>query len=369
MPVAIKTVFGWAILGRYNQDCELSSTSRSTPIHHVLSNSGTDSILQQFWSIEEVAAGDMLNWTQEEHIVVDHFANSHIYLPTGCYQVTLPRRPNVSQLGESRAKAVQRFQANEHSIFRKGIYEAFQKVVQEYLDLDHAKPVPQSSFSVPPSLSCYLPMHAVMKESSSMTALRVVFDASAKTITGTSLNDTLLIGPTLFPNPSEILMRFRTYSIAITADISKMYRTVEICEQDRDFYRFVWRPNKTSISCSGFSYEESNIWCCVLHLMWQCKVFNKQLMTLAIFILKRSTMFYLFFYVDDCLAGADSTQEAMKLHSQLRNLLLKGGFDLRKWRSSSSDVMSTIDSSRHYPSELKPLTEDHPSYKETYPNY
>ena len=71
------------------------------------------------------------------------------------------------------------------------------------------------------------------------------------------------------------------------------------------------------------------------------------------------------FYVDDCLAGADSTQEAMKLHSQLRDLLLKGGFDLKKWRSSSSDVMNHIDTSLHDPSELTPLTEDSSTHQKT----
>ena len=114
------------------------------------------------------------------------------------------------------------------------------------MDLDHAELVPRSTLSVPPHLSYYLPMHGVSKESSSTTKLRVVFDASAKTTTGISLNDTLMVGPTLFPNLSEILVRFRTYSVAITAYISKMYRAVEICEKDRDFHIFVWKPDKTS---------------------------------------------------------------------------------------------------------------------------
>ena len=83
-------------------------------------------------------------------------------------------------------------------------------------------------------------MHGVTKESSSTTKLQVVFDASANTTTGISFNDTLMIGSTLFPSLSVILIRFRTYSVAITADISKMYRAVEIYEQDRDFHRFVW---------------------------------------------------------------------------------------------------------------------------------
>ncbi len=64
-------------------------------------------------------------------------------------------------------------------------------------------------------------MHAVMKESSTTTKLHVVFDASAQTTTGYSLNDTLLVGPTLYPDLIDILLRFRSYPVAITADISK----------------------------------------------------------------------------------------------------------------------------------------------------
>ena len=69
-------------------------------------------------------------------------------------------------------------------------------------------------------------MHGVTKESSTSTKLRVIFDASAKTSNGLSLNDTLCVGPTLHPNLDHILLKFRTYKIALTGDISKMYREV-----------------------------------------------------------------------------------------------------------------------------------------------
>ena len=66
---------------------------------------------------------------------------------------------------------------------------------------------------------------------------------------------------------------------------------------------------------------------------------------------------YKSFYVDDCPAGTDSPQEALELQNQLRNLLLKGGFDLRKWRSSSSEIMKSIPVELHEPSSLKDLTQ------------
>ena len=48
------------------------------------------------------------------------------------------------------------------------------------------------------------------------------------------------------------------------------------------------------------------------------------------------------FYVDDLLVGADSEEEALDLYRDLRQVLGKGGFNLRKWRSSSAKVLSNI---------------------------
>jgi len=46
--------------------------------------------------------------------------------------------------------------------------------------------------------TCYfLPHHAVFKETSTKTKTRVVFDGSAKTSNGLSLNHILQVGPTV----------------------------------------------------------------------------------------------------------------------------------------------------------------------------
>ena len=74
-----------------------------------------------------------------------------------------------------------------------------------------------ADIEIQPDRIYYFPMHVVYKASSTTTKVRAVFDASAKSSTGVSLNDTLLVGPTVHPPLIDILMRFRLYSIALTA--------------------------------------------------------------------------------------------------------------------------------------------------------
>ena len=77
-------------------------------------------------------------------------------------------------------------------------------------------------------------MHAVKKETSLATKIRTVFDDSAKTYTGISLNDTLMVGPTVLSSLVDILMCFRQPEVAIITDVSKMYRAVALTQSDHD---------------------------------------------------------------------------------------------------------------------------------------
>ena len=64
----------------------------------------------------------------------------------------------------------------------------------------------------------YLPHQAVIRDDHTSTKLRVVFDASWKTI-GPSLNDTLYKGPYLTPLLFDVLLGFRFNPVGIMADI------------------------------------------------------------------------------------------------------------------------------------------------------
>ena len=85
--------------------------------------------------------------------------------------------------------------------------------------------------------------HCVQRIQSSTTKVRVVFDTSAKSSTGVSLNDLLLVGPTVQSTLMDVLLRFRLYRVALIADVSRMYRAIRLVKPDKDLHRFVWRED------------------------------------------------------------------------------------------------------------------------------
>ena len=76
----------------------------------------------------------------------------------------------------------------------------------------------------------YLPHHAVVRRDKTTTKLRVVYDASAKS-DGPSLNECLHKGPRFNQLILDLLLRFRSYRIALTADVEKAFliRIVTSC--------------------------------------------------------------------------------------------------------------------------------------------
>ena len=78
----------------------------------------------------------------------------------------------------------------------------------------------------------FLPHHPVIREESSSTRVRVVFDASCKSASGLSLNDIMLAGPTIQDDLRSIVMRSRLHPIMLIADVAKMYRQIRLHPED-----------------------------------------------------------------------------------------------------------------------------------------
>ena len=87
----------------------------------------------------------------------------------------------------------------------------------------------------------YLPHHAVMKESSTTTKLRVVIDGSAKPTTGNSLNDTPMVVLTIQPDLFHLLVRFQHDKVGLTADFANMYQQIGLSSTAKPIHRIVRR--------------------------------------------------------------------------------------------------------------------------------
>ena len=245
-------------------------------------------------------------------------------------------------LGESRSLASKRFESLERSLRTKGRFEEFPDALKEYIDMDHAEPVPVEELSRPIDKIYYLPMHVVRKESSTTSKVRVVFDASAKTTSGASLNDQLLVGPTVHSPLIDVLLRFRRHKVALATDVNRMYRAVLLPEDQRDLHRFVWREDSRrplidfrmkrltfGVSASSFAAN--------MAIRQNALDHEKSHPQAAQAVLNA-------FYVDDGLLGEDSIEKAIRLQAQLQELFELGGFALRKWRSNESAVLAHIPS-------------------------
>uniref|UniRef100_UPI001439C39A uncharacterized protein LOC117162199 n=1 Tax=Bombus vancouverensis nearcticus TaxID=2705178 RepID=UPI001439C39A len=145
---------------------------------------------------------------------------------------------------------------------------------REYLALGHMTKVNDNHSD---DNGYYLPHHGVTKASSQTTKLRVVFDGSAPSTTGTSLNDTLHTGPKLQEDLFSPYLAIRCLKQLAEDEGHRFPRAAQVLQRD--------------------------------------------------------------FYVDDALTGAETKDEALTLRTDLTNLLQLAGLNIRKWASNDNDLL------------------------------
>ena len=205
--------------------------------------------------------------------------------------------------------------------------------------MGHAEPVPACDLASG-NESYNMPMHVVTKDSSSTSRTRVVFYASAKSMSGTSLNDHLLVGPTVHPSLIDVLLRFRRHRIALTTDVSRMYPAVLLPADQRDLHRFVWRRESTE---PLVDYRMTRLTFGVSASSFAANMAVRQNALDNVHTYPQAAQTVLdSFYVDDGLTGADSKEEAVHLQKQLHLLFSGAGFTLRKWKTNEPDVLEHV---------------------------
>lgn len=183
-----------------------------------------------------------------------------------------------------------------------------------------------------------MPHHAVKRESSTTTKVRVVFNASSKSDNGHSLNDWLMTGPTIQADVFTHLIRFRMYHVALTGDLTKMYRQINVHPSDQHLQLIYWRE-KTDCPISEFklttvTYGTTSAPFQAIRTLKQLAQDERKHFPTASVVLENN------FYVDDLLTGTHKPEDTANLKSNLTELLQKGGFDITKWCSNNNLVVS-----------------------------
>ncbi|XP_066590522.1 uncharacterized protein [Prorops nasuta] len=160
--LAQQTIFGWIVAGVLSK----AGRSHSYTVHHCFDFENT---LRDFWELEEVPE-------------------------------VKPMSTEDSLSEKTLSRILRRLDTSPEQA------ESYSQFLQEYLMLGHMSPVPRNS-----DFRVFLPHHAVFKTENQKTKIRVVFNASSKTSTGVSLNDTLFIGPKLQQDITRILMNWRSF--------------------------------------------------------------------------------------------------------------------------------------------------------------
>ena len=179
-------------------------------------------------------------------------------------------------------------------------------------------------------------MHGVVKATSTTTKLRVVFNASAKSSSGYSLNDQSLPGPNLYPLLSSVINKFRTHQKGMTAaDISKMFREVGLDPTFTDSL------SERKLTAARLENELAYIWSDFLSFL-ASQVLRRAASDYRNDFPRAARVIDTTFYVDDCLTGAPTVSETLDLRMEFNNLLNRAGMTLRKRRSNSSDLLISI---------------------------
>ena len=155
---------------------------------------------------------------------------------------------------------------------------------------------------------------------------------------GVSLNDALLTGPDLLCNLHGLLLRFRQYKVAVTADIEAMFMQVEIKEEYQDALRFLWSDNdeERTSKYQRLIFGATCSPACAIFVLQKCANDNRQEHPKIFDSIKKQ------FYMDNFIQTFSTEEEAANTATELKHVLKTGGINLNKFLSNNPAALEKI---------------------------
>ena len=253
------------------------------------------------------------------------------------YSVGLPFNDRIERLKQNKELAYARmFQLVKRFAQDTDFAVKYALVIKDYID-KYAEEVSEDTTTSGPV--CYLPHRAVIRNDSSTTKIRIVFDGSAKCGRDeVCLNDCLMQGPNLIQLIASCLINFRTGKYAFSSDLEKAFLQIMIKEGHRDVLRFLFPVDPlnplSQIKVYRFKVVIFGANCSPFLL---AAVITKHLYLYVADQHTRDTL-QRGMYVDNLFQTRNSPEQLIQLFHQCRKLFSDAGMNLRAWRSDLPEL-------------------------------
>ena len=144
------------------------------------------------------------------------------------------------------------------------------------------------------------------------------------------------------PSIFDTLIRFRSYAIALTADIEKAFLQIGVKEADRNALRFIWFEDihakmlqviqmRITRVPFGLTCSPAILGATIQHHIALFSGTHPEAMQ----ILQR-------LYANDISCSVDSSAQAFRPYQDCKYIMSQGAFNLRKWNSNDKDLLHRI---------------------------
>ncbi|XP_067665015.1 uncharacterized protein [Haliotis asinina] len=342
-PVAKRSKLGWYVMGA-------DTVQRVSPVCAVQVMQKVD--FQKMYDFETLGIQapncqcPREIYSSEDRKALDMLASSCQRIGNR-YEIGLPWKRDPQELPNNYSMAEKRLYSLERGLLKNEAKASlYSKAISEYVEKGFAvcledKDIHRESFPV-----YYLPHHGVYRPDKPSTPLRVVFDPASE-FQGVSLNSFLYRGPCMIGDLYGVLIRFREDYTAVVGDISKMYLQILLPESDTDVHRYLWRDLDTSRKPDVYkllrvAFGDKPSPNMASYVMLRIASENKNSHPDGAVILERDR------YMDDLIHSCPSDDIAVERVRQVDDILASGSFQIKKWYSSSVNVLNILEPNREH---------------------
>ena len=238
-----------------------------------------------------------------------------------------------STLPENRYIAYATLKSTEKRLKKKPLHaETYKRQMDDMLDRRAARMVSEEELVEYSGPKFYISHHDVLKPESQSTAMRIVFNSSAR-VNRISLNECLAKGPSLLNNMLGILLRFRQERFAFIGDISKMFHSISIPLEDQMMHLFLWRNLQPELKPITYAMTAVNMGDRPASAIAQTALRETALEAKEEFpdasnIIIRNS------YMDDIPGSIETEEAGQMIMSDTTSILKKKGFTIKGWTFS-----------------------------------